>query len=89
VAIDTRIAVLGLSLSSALLLACAGVLVKAGWRYSDPRQVETTVVPIYTSSPLFVLPLSALFLRDVERVTLCKVLGAVAVGLGVAPVSLY
>ena len=36
--IDTRIAVVGLSLTGALLLACAGVLVKAGLRYSDVRQ---------------------------------------------------
>jgi DME family drug/metabolite transporter len=49
----------------------------------------SVVVPIYTSSPLFVLPLSALFLRDVDRVTLRKVLGAVAIVLGVALVSLY
>jgi len=179
VLIDTRIAVVGLSLTGALLLACAGILVKAGLRYSDVRQsvlvsfganalvaalavllvrpavevpgravfmfmadgvlgllavsllfvgidrvgptisfpiknaspilalvlatlflgelpgpvvyvgaaqagallavyaalrigMVSVVVPIYTSSPLFVLPLSALFLRDVERVTLRK-----------------
>jgi drug/metabolite transporter, DME family len=49
----------------------------------------SVVVPIYTSSPLFVLPLSALFLRDVERVTWRTVLGAAAIVFGVALVSLY
>jgi DME family drug/metabolite transporter len=49
----------------------------------------SVVVPIYTSSPLFVLPLSALFLREVEQVTVRKVIGAVAVVLGVLLVSLY
>ena len=47
------------------------------------------VVPLYTSSPLFVLPLSALFLRGVERVTPRIVIGAVAVVLGVVLVALY
>ena len=47
------------------------------------------VVPLYTSSPLFVLPLSALFLRGVERVTPHVVVGALAVVLGVVLVSLY
>jgi drug/metabolite transporter, DME family len=47
------------------------------------------VVPLYTSSPLFVLPLSALFLRGVERVTPRIVVGAVAVVLGVVLVALY
>ncbi len=47
------------------------------------------VVPLYTSSPLFVLPLSALFLRGVERVTPRIVLGAVAVVVGVVLVALY
>jgi drug/metabolite transporter (DMT)-like permease len=84
VVIDTRIAVVGLSLSGALLLACAGVLVKAGLRYSDVRQSV-----LISSSPLFVRALSALFLRDVERITLRKVLGAAAIVLGVALVSLY
>jgi DME family drug/metabolite transporter len=49
----------------------------------------SVVLPIYTSSPLFVLPLSALFLRGVDRVTPRIVVGAVAVVLGVALVSLY
>ncbi len=47
------------------------------------------VVPLYTSSPLFVLPLSAVFLRGVERVTPRIVVGAVAVVLGVVLVALY
>jgi drug/metabolite transporter, DME family len=47
------------------------------------------VVPLYTSSPLFVLPLAALFLRGVERVTPRIVVGAVAVVLGVVLVALY
>jgi drug/metabolite transporter (DMT)-like permease len=47
------------------------------------------VVPLYTSSPLFVLPLSALFLRGVERVTPRIVVGALAVVLGVVLVALY
>ena len=46
------------------------------------------VVPLYTSSPLFVLPLSALFLRGVERVTPRIVAGAVAVVVGVVLVAL-
>jgi drug/metabolite transporter, DME family len=47
------------------------------------------VVPLYTSSPLFVLPLSALCLRGVERITPRIVTGAVAVVLGVVLVALY
>jgi drug/metabolite transporter (DMT)-like permease len=47
------------------------------------------VVPLYTSSPLFVLPLSALFLRGVERLTPRVVIGAVGVVLGVVLVALY
>src|SRR3954447_18148106 len=46
------------------------------------------VVPLYTSSPLFVLPLSALFLRGVERVTPRIVAGAIAVVAGVVLVAL-
>jgi uncharacterized membrane protein len=49
----------------------------------------TVVVPLYTSSPLFVLPLAAIFLRGVDRVTPRIVVGALAVVLGVVLVSLY
>jgi drug/metabolite transporter, DME family len=49
----------------------------------------SVVVPLYTSSPLFVLPLSAVFLRGLDRVTPRIVAGATAVVLGVVLVSLY
>ncbi|HLI28445.1 MAG TPA: EamA family transporter [Chloroflexota bacterium] len=49
----------------------------------------SVVLPLYTSSPLFVLPLAAVFLRGSERITPRIVLGALAVVLGVALVSLY
>ena len=49
----------------------------------------SVVLPIYTSSPLFVLPLSALLLRGSERITPRIAAGAVAVVLGVVLVSLY
>ncbi len=49
----------------------------------------SVVVRLYTSSPLFVLPLSAMLLRGVERVSLRTVVGALIVVLGVALVSLY
>jgi drug/metabolite transporter, DME family len=49
----------------------------------------SVVVPLYTSSPLFVLPLSALLLRGLDRVTPRIVAGAIAVVLGVVLVSLY
>lgn len=49
----------------------------------------SVVLPIYTSSPLFVLPLSAWLLRGTERITARVAAGAVAVVLGVVLVSLY
>jgi drug/metabolite transporter (DMT)-like permease len=49
----------------------------------------SVVVPLYTSSPLFVLPLSAIFLRGLDRVTPRITAGALAVVLGVVLVSLY
>ncbi|MBX5490330.1 MAG: EamA family transporter [Chloroflexi bacterium] len=48
----------------------------------------SVVLPLYTSSPLFVLPLAAVFLRGRERITPRIVGGAVAVVLGVVLVSL-
>jgi drug/metabolite transporter (DMT)-like permease len=81
VLVDTRVAVVGLSLTGALLAVYAALGLGLG--------MVSVVVPVYTSSPLFVLPLSALLLRDVERITWPKVLGAIAIVLSIALVSPY
>lgn len=49
----------------------------------------TVVIPISSTGPLFALTLSALFLRDVERVTLKIVLGACLIIAGVLLISMW
>lgn len=49
----------------------------------------TVVIPISSIGPLFALTLSALFLRDVERVTLKIVLGACLIIAGVLLITLW
>jgi len=49
----------------------------------------TVVIPISSTGPLFALTLSAIFLRDVERVTLKIVLGAGLIIAGVLLISLW
>jgi len=47
------------------------------------------VIPIMSAGPLFTLTLSALFLKDVERVTLKIVLGAALIISGVLLITLW
>lgn len=49
----------------------------------------TVVIPISSTGPLFALTLSAVFLRDVERVTLKIVIGACLIISGVILISLW
>jgi len=49
----------------------------------------TVVTPISSTAPLFALTLSAIFLRDVERVTLKIILGAGLIIAGVLLISLW
>ena len=47
------------------------------------------VIPVTSTSPFFALTLSAIFLRDIEKVTLKIVLGACLIVIGVALVTLW
>jgi len=49
----------------------------------------TVVIPVASTGPFFSLLLSALFLRDVERVTLKIVLGAALIVGGVLLITLW
>jgi uncharacterized membrane protein len=57
--------------------------------YALDRGLVTVVTPISSSAPLFALTLSALFLRDVERVTLKIVIGAGLIVAGVLAISMW
>jgi drug/metabolite transporter (DMT)-like permease len=49
----------------------------------------TVVIPISSTGPLFALTLSALFLRDVERVTLKIIMGALLIIFGVLVITMW
>ena len=70
----------------------AGVVVSLGMvsiYYALDLGKVTVVIPISSTGPLFALTLSAIFLRDVERVTLKIVLGAGLIIAGVLLISLW
>lgn len=70
----------------------AGVVVSLGMvsiYYALDLGKVTVVIPISSTGPLFALTLSALFLRDVERVTLKIVMGAGLIIAGVLLISLW
>ncbi|MEK7341243.1 MAG: EamA family transporter [Candidatus Binatota bacterium] len=70
----------------------AGVVVSLGMvsiYYALDLGKVTVVIPISSTGPLFALTLSALFLRDVERVTLKIVMGACLIISGVLLISLW
>lgn len=70
----------------------AGVAVSLGMvsiYYALDLGKVTVVIPISSIGPLFALTLSALFLRDVERVTLRIVLGACLIIAGVLLITLW
>lgn len=70
----------------------AGVAVSMGMvtiYYALDLGKVTVVIPISSTGPLFALTLSALFLRDVERVTLKIVLGACLIIAGVLLITLW
>lgn len=70
----------------------AGIAVSLGmvsiYYALDLGQV-TVVIPISSTGPFFALILSALFLRDVERVTLTIILGACLIIAGVLLITLW
>jgi uncharacterized membrane protein len=70
----------------------AGVAVSVGMvsiYYALDLGKVTVVIPIGSTGPLFALTLSALFLRDVERVTLRIVVGASLIIAGVLLITLW
>jgi uncharacterized membrane protein len=70
----------------------AGIAVSLGMvaiYYALDRGKVTVVIPISSTGPLFALTLSAIFLRDVERVTLKIVLGAAMIIGGVLLITLW
>lgn len=70
----------------------AGLAVSLGMvsiYYALDRGQVTVVIPISSTGPLFALTLSALFLRDVERVTMKIVLGASLIIAGVLLITLW
>lgn len=70
----------------------AGVAVSLGMvsiYYALDLGKVTVVIPISSTGPLFALTLSALFLRDVERVTLKIVMGACLIIAGVLLIALW
>lgn len=70
----------------------AGIAVSLGMvsiYYALDLGKVTVVIPISSTGPLFALTLSAIFLRDVERVTLKIVLGAGLIIAGVLLISLW
>jgi uncharacterized membrane protein len=70
----------------------AGVAVSLGMvsiYYALDRGQVTVVIPISSTGPLFALTLSALFLRDVERVTLKIVIGASLIIAGVLLITMW
>ncbi|TAJ90795.1 hypothetical protein EPO44_14835 [bacterium] len=70
----------------------AGVAVSLGMvsiYYALDLGKVTVVIPISSTGPLFALTLSALFLRDVERVTLKIVMGACLIICGVLLITFW
>ena len=70
----------------------AGISVSLGMvaiYYALDRGQVTVVIPISSTAPLFALTLSALFLRDVERVTMKIVIGASLIIAGVLLITMW
>ncbi len=70
----------------------AGVAVSLGMvsiYYALDLGKVTVVIPISSTGPLFALTLSALFLRDVEKVTLKIVMGACLIIAGVLLITIW
>ena len=70
----------------------AGVAVSLGMvaiYYALDLGKVTVVIPISSTGPFFALTLSALFLRDVERVTLKIVIGASLIIAGVLLITMW
>jgi uncharacterized membrane protein len=70
----------------------AGIAVSLGMvsiYYALDRGQVTVVIPISSTGPLFALTLSALFLRDVERVTVKIVTGASLIIAGVLLITMW
>jgi len=70
----------------------AGVVISLGMvsiYYALDRGQVTVVIPISSSGPLFALALSALFLRDVEKVTIQIVTGACLIVGGVLLITMW
>jgi len=70
----------------------AGVAVSLGMvsiYYALDRGQVTVVIPVSSTGPLFGLTLSALFLRDVQRVTLKIVIGASLIIAGVLLITMW
>jgi uncharacterized membrane protein len=65
--------------SAALIAAAAQILVFVALNKGD----VSVMVPLFNTTPLFAILLSALFLKDLERVTLRVVIGAVIMVAGV------
>jgi uncharacterized membrane protein len=61
----------------------------ASFHYALDRGQVTVVIPVSSTGPLFALTLSALFLRDVERVTLKIVIGASLIIAGVLLITMW
>lgn len=72
--------------------AAAGIAVSLGMvtiYYALDLGKVTVVIPISSTGPLFALTLSAIFLKDVERVTLRIVMGACLIIGGVLLITLW
>ncbi|MBI2359089.1 MAG: DMT family transporter [Deltaproteobacteria bacterium] len=83
---------LRLNKDSLVFYVPAGVVVSLGMvsiYYALDLGEVTVVIPISSTGPFFSLILSALFLRDVERVTLKIVLGACLIIAGVLLITLW
>ncbi|MBI4529795.1 MAG: DMT family transporter [Deltaproteobacteria bacterium] len=84
--------ILLLNLSSLAYYLPAGVAVSLAMvsiYFALDQGKVTVVTPISSTAPLFALTLSALFLRDVERVTIKIVIGACLIVAGVLLISLW
>lgn len=57
--------------------------------YALDRGQVTVVIPISSTGPLFALTLTALFLRDVERVTIKIVIGASLIIAGLLLITMW
>jgi uncharacterized membrane protein len=86
------------ALANALFIALHYVFRKKGLKFSNPPTAVLTsldlgevvvVIPVSSTGPLFSLALTALFLKDVERVTVKIVLGAVFIISGVILITLW